>query len=147
MLDDTPKFRLGAALDNASASLQGAVDRAVAIVGAPPLGAAAALLALLGPAGDAQGTLAERAGLSKQAVQQFLDQLEKAGLIRREPDPADKRAKRVFLTPAGAEALAVRQAAEREAERAIRDALGNKQFARLKKALKKLSAARVSTPE
>lgn len=147
MLDDTPKLPLGAALDEATAAWRGAVDAALAIVGSPSIGAATGLLGLLRPEGDAQGALAERAGLSKQAVQQFLDQLEMLALIRREPHPADRRAKRVFLTPAGAEALAVRRAAEREAEHSIRDALGKKQFGRLKKALKKLSAARASTPE
>lgn len=146
MLDDQSKFRLGSALDEARSHWRATVDHALSLVGSP-LGAAVDLLALLSPEGDGQGVLAERAGLGEQAVQQFLDQLETQALIRREPDPADKRAKRVFLTEAGAEALTTRRAAEREAERGVRDLLGKKQYGRLKKALKKLSAERASTPE
>lgn len=37
------------------------------------------------------GTLAEQAGLSSAAVTTVLDRLEKAGFIRRAPDPKDRR--------------------------------------------------------
>lgn len=146
MLDDPPKPRLGAALDKARAHWRSAVDSVLAGQGAPPLGASAEVLALLTAEGIGQALLAERMGLSKQAVQQFLDQLEMQALIRRETDPADKRAKRVFITEAGIVALATRREAERQTERQIRDLLGKKAFGRLKKALKKLNAARASIP-
>ena len=147
MLDDLPKTRLGAALDAAHTHWRFAIDRVLAGQGSPQLGASAELLPLLPLEGVGQALLAERMGLSKQAVQQFLDQLETLSLIRRELDPADKRAKLVFITEAGILALTTRREAEREAERQMRDVLGKKGFGRLKKALKKLNAARASIPE
>jgi hypothetical protein len=56
----------------------------------PPaaLGAGAAVLSRIDPGlGTSQTTLTAQMGLSKQAVQQLLDQLEVQGLVRREPDP------------------------------------------------------------
>ncbi len=97
--------------------------------------------------GIAQAGLAERVGLSKQAVQQFLDQLESHGLVRREPDPADRRAKRVRITEAGLVALELRRDAERQLERRFRARMGRKVSAKLRKTLKLFSAAPESTPE
>ena len=54
---------------------------------------AATFSAISGRRPPRRAALTARLGLSKQAVQQLLDQLESAGLVRREPDPADKRAK------------------------------------------------------
>ena len=41
--------------------------------------------------------------IPRQTITSLLDQLEKNGLIRREPHPADRRRKLVSLTPAGRE--------------------------------------------
>jgi DNA-binding MarR family transcriptional regulator len=62
--------------------------------------------------------LAERAGMSKQAMGDLVSQCEAWGLVVREPDPADARARRVRFTPAGLAWLeAFRQAVARtEAE-------------------------------
>ncbi|MGH0033255.1 MAG: MarR family winged helix-turn-helix transcriptional regulator [Myxococcota bacterium] len=45
--------------------------------------------------------LAERAGMTKQAMGQLVDDLESLGYVERIPDPADGRAKIVRLTPDG----------------------------------------------
>jgi DNA-binding MarR family transcriptional regulator len=45
------------------------------------------------------GELAARARLSKQTMTTMVRLLERDGLVRRSPDPADGRATRVFLTP------------------------------------------------
>jgi MarR family transcriptional regulator, transcriptional regulator for hemolysin len=47
-----------------------------------------------------QHNLADRLGLAAMSVTAFLDRLEVAGLIRRSPDPTDRRAKIVTLTDA-----------------------------------------------
>jgi len=86
--------------------------------------------------GIPQSGLAERIGLSKQAVQQFLDQLESHGLVHREPDPADRRAKLVRITEAGLVALELRRDTERQLERQFRASMGGKVSAKLKKSLK-----------
>lgn len=49
--------------------------------------------------------LAARVGVSKQAVQQLVDELEAMGLLAREPDPSDGRAKRIVFTDHGKAAL------------------------------------------
>lgn len=68
------------------------------------------ILVYIGPDGIRQGDLAEKAGLTKQAVQQFVDELVADGIVTRTPDETDARARRVRLTPAG-------EAAMRDADR------------------------------
>ena len=147
MLDGQPKPRLGTLLLDAQETWQRAFTQALARHEGPQLGAAADLLAHLSLDGLSQSLLAERVGLSKQAIQQSLDQLERHGLVRREPDPVDRRAKYVVLTEAGLLTLELRRAAEKQAERALRDALGKKAVRQLSKGLRKLSAARASIRE
>jgi len=53
-----------------------------------------------------QNVLAERMGLEAMTLSTSLDRLEKRGLVLRQPDPADRRAKLVHLTAAGEEVLA-----------------------------------------
>lgn len=48
--------------------------------------------------------IARRLRVNRPAVTGLLDRLEQRGLVRREPDPADRRRQRVVLTPAGAAA-------------------------------------------
>lgn len=146
MLDGQPKPRLGALLKEAQDAWTIALAAALARRKSPALGAAAELLAQLSLAGISQSLLAERMGLSKQAVQQSLDQLEQLALVRREADPVDRRAKYVVLTEAGLFALETRRDAEKEAERLLRDALGKKTLKQLGKDLRKLSATRASIP-
>ena len=45
--------------------------------------------------------LAASAGMSKQAMGDLVDQCEAWGLVRREPDPHDKRARQVVFTSSG----------------------------------------------
>jgi DNA-binding MarR family transcriptional regulator len=147
MLDGQPKPRLGALLVDAQEAWRLALGDALTRRNAPPLGAGAELLPHLSLSGISQSLLAERIGLTKQAVQQSLDQLEKLGLIRREPDPVDRRAKYVVLTEAGLVAVETRRDAEKEAERLLKEALGKKALKQLGKSLRKFSAVRASTRE
>jgi DNA-binding MarR family transcriptional regulator len=142
MLDGPPKRRLGGLLTDAQAAWQQALGEALTRRNAPNLGAGAELLAQLSLSGVSQSLLAERMGLSKQAIQQSLDQLEKLALIRREPDPVDRRAKYVILTDAGLHALETRRDAEREADKRLRDSMGKKTSRQLGKGLRKLGATR-----
>ena len=54
-----------------------------------------------------QSALAQALDTDPMTISGVLDRLEKNGLITREPDPADSRAKLTQLTPEGAERLAV----------------------------------------
>ena len=49
--------------------------------------------------------LADAVVLSRTAMSRFVDRVEKAGYVRREPDPTDRRALQVTLTGEGAELL------------------------------------------
>ncbi|HVB77590.1 MAG TPA: MarR family winged helix-turn-helix transcriptional regulator [Candidatus Nitrosotalea sp.] len=53
-----------------------------------------------------QLAVAQRVGLDRTVVTYLLDDLADAGLIERQPDPADRRARRPVITPAGADRLA-----------------------------------------
>ena len=61
------------------------------------------VFASLGATGARLTALAARAGMTKQAMGQIVDDLERLGYIERSPDPADGRAKLVRFTPAGLE--------------------------------------------
>ena len=58
-----------------------------------------------------QLALAQQLGVDRTVMTYLLDDLEKAGLVERRPDPADRRARRVVLTASGQERLC---AVERE---------------------------------
>lgn len=59
--------------------------------------------------GITQQVLAARCFSAKSHISGLLTTLEERGWVRREPDPADARAKRLFLAPAG-ERIAARTA-------------------------------------
>ncbi|MFO7573027.1 MAG: MarR family transcriptional regulator [Gaiellaceae bacterium] len=52
------------------------------------------------------GELAEALGVTVGGTSKLVDRIERSGLIRREPDPDDRRASRVTLTPDGRRTLA-----------------------------------------
>ena len=60
------------------------------------------LLALVRQRSCRQRDLAESCGLDPSAVVGLLNRLEARGWLRRRPDPRDRRAHRISLTPAGA---------------------------------------------
>lgn len=59
------------------------------------------LNALRGAPQSTQAALAEKIGADKTRIIATLDDLQAAGLISREPDPADRRARLLSITPAG----------------------------------------------
>ncbi|WP_051461722.1 MarR family winged helix-turn-helix transcriptional regulator [Tomitella biformata] len=61
------------------------------------------------------GELAERLRIQARSGTDVIDGLEAGGLVRREPDPADRRAVQVELTPAGVELAKQIGAAQRSA--------------------------------
>lgn len=77
-----------------------------------------ALLANLDIEGTRLTVLAERAGMTKQAMAELLLDLEQKGYVERRPDPTDGRAKSVYFTQIGRQALrdALDIAGEIEAE-------------------------------
>ena len=68
--------------------------------------------------------LALSAGMSKQAMGDLVDQCAAWGLVRREADPQDARARRVVFTPAGLAWLMAFKDAVAQAEAEFREAVG-----------------------
>ena len=69
--------------------------------------------------------LAHSAGMSKQAMGDLVTQCEAWGLVTRESDPHDKRARRVVFTASGLLWLEAFQGAVAQAEAEFRQAVGN----------------------
>jgi DNA-binding MarR family transcriptional regulator len=82
------------------------------------------------------GEIAVRARLSKQSMTALVRRCEDDGLVRRRRDPADGRAFRVELTPAGREFGAVVDEILGELEALVLSALGRRQHDALGRALK-----------
>ena len=76
-------------------------------------------------AGERLTELAQWAGMSKQSMGDLVDQCVAWGLVAREADPADGRARRIVFTPAGLDWLAAFQAAVTQAEGEFRAAVGH----------------------
>ncbi|MDF2463452.1 MAG: transcriptional regulator, MarR family-like protein [Ramlibacter sp.] len=68
--------------------------------------------------------LAQRAGMSKQAMGDLVDQCEAWGLVSREADPLDARARRVRFTPTGLAWLQAFKEAVAQAEAEFRAEVG-----------------------
>jgi DNA-binding MarR family transcriptional regulator len=69
--------------------------------------------------------LAQRAGMSKQAMGTLVDQCEAWGMVHREPDPADARARQVRFTSTGLAWLQAYREAVEQVELELRQAVGN----------------------
>jgi DNA-binding MarR family transcriptional regulator len=85
-----------------------------------------------GPDGVRPGVLAERAGMSKQAMNQLLRSLESLGYVVRFDEPDAGRARIVRLTRRGHAAYARIHDILRDIEREWSDELGPKPFRHLK---------------
>ena len=84
------------------------------------------------------GRLAKWAELSSGAMTNRLDRLEEAGLVRRVPDPDDRRGVLVELTDAGARAWEQSVSAQAEKESLIAAALSAKEKQQLNALLRRL---------
>jgi DNA-binding MarR family transcriptional regulator len=91
-----------------------------------------AVLQFPGPDGVRPGTLAERAGMSKQAMNRLLGSLQDLGYLVRSDTPDEGRARVVRFTKRGHAAYAKVHDILRDIEREWRDQLGPKDFAQLK---------------
>jgi DNA-binding MarR family transcriptional regulator len=141
MLDETPPIAktLFAAVAHLSTAWRQHYREEMARRGFPwHLTAVGDLLDHLPATGMSQSALSAATGLTKQAVQQSLDQLETHGVLGREPDPQDKRARRIVLTELGHRNLEQRKAVLDAIEDDARRALGKKSFKALKKTLRSL---------
>jgi DNA-binding MarR family transcriptional regulator len=94
-----------------------------------------AVLQFPGPDGVRPGVLADRAGMSKQAMNQLLKSLEALGYLTRSDAPDEGRARLVRLTRRGRAVYATMIDILQGIERAWSTELGAKRFAELKELL------------
>jgi len=94
-----------------------------------------AVLQFPGPDGVRPGTLAERAGMSKQAMNQLLQSLEASGYVTRSATPDNRRTRVVRFTTRGRAAYSKIADILRDIEREWVAELGPKRFADLKAVL------------
>jgi DNA-binding MarR family transcriptional regulator len=83
------------------------------------------LLPLWEEDGLRMGELGRRARLSKQTMTTLVRLMEREGLVRREPDPEDRRAARIWLTGRSQEFRAVASGVLGEMEELLVAALGD----------------------
>jgi len=94
-----------------------------------------------GPQGARPSELAAQLGMSKQAVNYLLGELERLGYLERRPDPDDLRSKRIGLTPRGVSAIPVIREAVAEVEERWASRLGENRFTELRDLLRELNEA------
>jgi DNA-binding MarR family transcriptional regulator len=88
-----------------------------------------------GPQGARPTDVAAQVGISKQALNYLLRELERLGYLERESHPDDLRSKRIVLTKRGVAAVGVIRDAVAEMEAAWEQRLGPKRFALLRNLL------------
>lgn len=79
--------------------------------------------------------LAERMGVTKQAVSQLVDDLEQLGVLTRVQDPEDARARRVIFTPLGRDGLLEGLSVLRALEQELATKIGAKKMEQMRSAL------------
>jgi DNA-binding MarR family transcriptional regulator len=86
--------------------------------------------------------LASRAGLTKQSVGEIVDDLTRLGYIERFPDPTDKRAKLIRLTPTGLDAQRIGLSFFTRLEEDWADAFGADRITALRSLLEEIALAK-----
>ncbi|MEM9342572.1 MAG: MarR family transcriptional regulator [Pseudomonadota bacterium] len=90
--------------------------------------------------GTRQADIVAQMGLSKQAVQQLIVDLESSGILRRDPDPNDGRGKIVRFTETGMAALRDSRKAKAKVEAEMKAELGPEAFDGLMETLRKIGS-------
>ena len=96
------------------------------------------IAARIAPGGTRLTALAEQALVTKQTAGHLVDQLERAGYVRRVPDPTDARARLVQMAERGQAVVALARRVEAEVEAEWTAHLGEEAAAQLRAALERL---------
>ena len=79
--------------------------------------------------------IAARAGMAPQSMGELVDDLVCKGYLERRQDPADRRAKRIYLTEKGHATAAASKVAMRQVEEKISKILGTPQYQQMRRDL------------
>jgi DNA-binding MarR family transcriptional regulator len=100
-----------------------------------------AVLRYPGPANRRPSDLAAEVGMTRQAMNYLLGQLERSGYILRDDDPDDRRSRRVRLTERGDAVVRTIRATVADIETELAQELGREHFAELRERLVELNAS------
>ena len=131
---------LGWALGTVTRSYLRVAAEAVADLPGGPRGYQVLSSAARGDRGS-QLAMAQRLGVDRTVMTYLLDDLEKAGLVERRPDPADRRARRVVLTESGRARLCEVERRLRTVEEHLLGALGPAERDTLRALLQRVAVA------
>jgi DNA-binding MarR family transcriptional regulator len=84
--------------------------------------------------------IAAQAGMAPQSMGELIDDLAVKGYLERREDPADRRAKRIYLTRKGRATAAASQLGLREIEHRIIEVLGIRQYREMRRNLAAIAA-------
>ncbi|WP_433663664.1 MarR family winged helix-turn-helix transcriptional regulator [Nocardia sp. CA-128927] len=127
---------LGNLLSAAARTLAAELDAGIAAAGFDDVRAAhAPVFQLIEPDGTRLTALAERAGMTKQAMGELVRHLEGRGYVEVDVDPADRRAKLVRLTTRGWAVVDAGVAVVERFDRHLDKVVGADEVARLRGAL------------
>ena len=136
--------RVAADLGWALGTIKRAYVEAVAAVAADvPGGARGYLVLATSGRGEpsSQLALAQHLGVNRTVMTYLLDDLERAGLVERRPDPTDRRARRVAITDSGRALLREVKDRLRRAEDELLGPLDEQERATLRTLLQRLATA------
>ena len=100
----------------------------------------ASLIPLLDATGARPTMLAQRAGITKQAISQLVRELEERSYVEQVSDPTDTRAKIVRLTKRGIQLRTACIGARQELQQTAMAALGKTRLTRLRNDLREVAA-------
>jgi DNA-binding MarR family transcriptional regulator len=133
--DDTAELNLGLLLFIPYRFMESAVLAALKAHGHDIPISQARVFQRIAPDGTRLADLAEAAQISKQTVGSIVDQLERAGYVRRVPDPRDARARLVTVTAKGAELAEISLPVIRDIEATWEAHLGRSRTRQLRQTL------------
>jgi DNA-binding MarR family transcriptional regulator len=137
---ETTSVDFGQALGTLLRNYLGNARAAVSDLPGGPRGFQVMSIAAVGACSNQAG-IAERLGLDRTVMTYLIDDLEKARLVERRPDPADRRARQVLLTAKGKKSF--REATDRieQVERAVLAGLSDEDAGLFRELLNRVVAA------
>lgn len=132
---------LGFVLIDVARMLRSAFERRIATagLGLTP-GEARTLVRISALEGSRQLEIAQRMGIEPMTLSTYLDRLQSLGFIERRADPADRRAKLIFTTPAANDLIASIRVEQMELMQHVTSGIGEAELDLMGERLKRLRA-------
>jgi DNA-binding MarR family transcriptional regulator len=138
-------FRIGFLIHDVSRLRRTVVDKALRPIGVTrSQWWVLANLSRHGGEGTMQTELAKVMDVGKVTLGGLIDRLESAGLVKRQSDPEDRRAKRVVMTPKGTKLLADIQVIAKEVNARIMNGIAKNDISRAETVLYKMKQQLIS---